>query len=124
MPRLLRIALAQLESSPHLERNVQNLRNAVSQAKAEKANLIIFPEFYVQGVIADSPEKVLDGSARDDFAALAKENDIDIVIGTLVEERAANSHGQDVREQKPFNTFASSTSPFTYEAEVSQSILL
>lgn len=104
MPRPLRIALAQLESSPHLERNLKNLRDTVAQSKAEKAQLVIFPEFFVQGVLADSPEKVFsDGSARDDLAALAKEHDIDICIGTLVESHDQHSEAANAREKKPFN---------------------
>ena len=104
MPRPIRIALAQLESSPHLERNVQNLKDAVSRAKAEKANLVILPEFFVQGTLADSPEKVFDGTARQDFAALAKEQDIDIVVGTLVESHESQTQDANAREKKPFNT--------------------
>lgn len=105
MPRPVRIALAQLESSPHLERNLKNLKSAIQQAKAETARVVIFPEFFVQGVLADAPEKVFnDGSARLEVAALAKENDIDICIGTLVESHEQHSQAAKAREQKPFNT--------------------
>ena len=107
MTRNVRIVLAQLYSSPSLERNVASLKDALERARSEGADIIIFPEFYVQGVLADAPEKVFtseDGDAKQQFAALAKEFGIDIVIGTLVEKVQEHDERSNIREQKTYNT--------------------
>lgn len=107
MSRNIRIVLAQLYSSPSLARNIASLKDALEQARSEQADIIIFPEFYVQGVLADAPEKVFtseDGDAKQQFADLAKVYGVDIVIGTLVEKVEEHDEPKNAREQKTYNT--------------------
>ena len=108
MPRPVRITLAQLYSSPDISRNLATLKESLAKASSEKADIIMFPEFYVQGVLSESPEKVFtDGTAREELAALAKEYNIDVVVGTLVEKVAVPAeHDESIREHKTFNTYA------------------
>lgn len=55
--RKLRLALCQLNSTPDIKANVQKLEDSVAWAESEKADIVIFPEYYVQGIVAESPEK-------------------------------------------------------------------
>jgi predicted amidohydrolase len=106
MGRPLRIALAQLYSTPELQTNLENLEKAVHQAAQDNCQIIVFPEYYAQGIVADAPHKVFkDTEVRDTVRELAKKAQIDIVIGTLVEKLPV-SKDQDAhpREHKTFNT--------------------
>ncbi|KAK9900272.1 carbon-nitrogen hydrolase [Cystobasidium minutum MCA 4210] len=106
MGRPLRIALAQLYSTPNVKTNLDNLEEAVQNAAKEGCQLIVFPEYYTQGIVADSPHKVLkDTTVQDSMCELAKKCQIDIVIGTLVEHLSeAQQHETNAREHRPYNT--------------------
>lgn len=107
MPRPLRIALAQLYSSSEVKTNIQNLQQAVQKAAQDGCQLIVFPEYYTQGIVAEAPHKVLsDTSVQDAVCDLAKESQIDIVIGTLV-EKVPESKQQDAKsvQHKTYNTY-------------------
>lgn len=106
MGRPLRIALAQLYSTAEVKTNIKNLQEAVENAAEEGCQLIVFPEYYTQGIVADAPHKVLkDTTVQDAMCDLAKKCQIDIVIGTLVETLSeAKQHETSAREHKPYNT--------------------
>jgi predicted amidohydrolase len=106
MPRPLRIALAQLYSTPEFKTNIKNLEQAVEQAARDKCQLIVFPEYYTQGIVAEAPHKVFeDKSVHENVCDLAKRFQIDIVIGTLV-EKVPESKQQDSKsvQHKTYNT--------------------
>lgn len=116
MGGLLRIALAQLYSSPEVEGNISQLEEAVHKASKEGCHIIIFPEYYTQGIVADSPDKIIkDNSVQERMKELAKSAEIDIVIGTLVE--SLPEHGQhpvNAREHKTYNTYVQFRLPICF----------
>lgn len=106
MGRPMRIALAQMHSTPEVKTNVRNLEEAVENAAKEGCQLIVFPEYYTQGIVADAPHKVFKNTTvQDAMCKLAQRYQIDIVIGTLVETLSeAKQHEVNAREHRPYNT--------------------
>lgn len=113
MGRPLRIALAQLNSTPEVHTNIKNLQEAVEKAAQDGCQLIVFPEYYTQGIVADAPHKVInDTGVQESMCELAKKAQIDIVIGTLVERLSeAKQHEVNAREHRPYNTYVTDFDP-------------
>ena len=108
MPRPVRIALCQLNSSPNVEANLAKLEDYIKKAAADHANIAIFPEYYVQGIVSDAPHLIFkDGEVHTDVSQLAVNYKIDVVIGTLVERVAEMAtHEETIRDHKVYNTCA------------------
>jgi beta-ureidopropionase len=82
----VKIGLAQLNSE--LGENAANLARAeeyIARAAAERCDLVMFPELYLQGYRADDlfvdTAEPIPGPATDRLAALAKQHDLYIVMG-------------------------------------------
>lgn len=87
MPRLIRIALCQLTSAPTIEEGFQKVDDAIKHASSQGADLAIFPEYFVQGIVKDAPHKVVDeGEWEHHVSKLAVTYNMDICIGTFVEK--------------------------------------
>jgi predicted amidohydrolase len=100
MPRTIKIALCQLTSAPTIEEGFKKVDDAIAEVSAQGANLAIFPEYFIQGIVADSPHKIFDeGQWEDHVSNLAKSNNMDICIGTFVEKVQVRG-----AEEKTFNT--------------------
>ncbi|EIM86927.1 carbon-nitrogen hydrolase [Stereum hirsutum FP-91666 SS1] len=97
MPRPVRIAICQFESHPptqedSVSKNFARLKHFVSDAAKNSADLIVFPEYFLTGIIADHLHLATDeGHWIEDLRALAKEFSIDIVAGTVVEKSSRNN---------------------------------
>lgn len=92
------------------------LEDALKTASEGECNLAIFPEYFLQGIVAETPEKVYNHGEgpQEEVAQLARSYGLDIVIGTLVEKAppsavAAKAHhgaggDDDPRDPKVYNT--------------------
>ncbi|KAF8589073.1 carbon-nitrogen hydrolase [Ramaria rubella] len=96
MPRPLRIAICQFASEPPTTASVSNnfakLEGFVSSAASQQADLIVFPEYFLTGVIAEHLHLASDeGHWLEELKTLAQQYKIDIVAGTIVEKSPQNS---------------------------------
>jgi predicted amidohydrolase len=91
MPRNVRIAICQFESAPptspsNVERNFGRFETFVADAAERGADLVVFPEYALQGIIAQHQHLAEDeGEWLKPLQQLAAKNKIDIVPGTIVE---------------------------------------
>ncbi|THH16688.1 hypothetical protein EW146_g3991 [Bondarzewia mesenterica] len=98
MPRPLRIAICQFASEPpskgsndSVSTNVARLESFVSSATSQHADLIVFPEYFLTGVIAEHLHLASDeGHWVEMLQNLARKYSIDIVAGTIVEKSSLN----------------------------------
>ncbi|KAF8508240.1 carbon-nitrogen hydrolase [Hysterangium stoloniferum] len=104
MSRSVRIAICQfasqspLTSADSVSNNFSKLDGFVSSAKAQNADLIVFPEYFLTGVISEHLHLAADeGHWLEDLQSLAKRYGIDIVAGTIVEKSSQN-------DEQLFNT--------------------
>ena len=82
-----RIAVVQFKIA-HLERekNLERIEDFIQRAKAESADVIVFPEDCMTGSIFGDLSKLdRDGFAKNAFQSLAKKHRIDIVTGSSME---------------------------------------
>ncbi|MBP3088419.1 carbon-nitrogen hydrolase family protein [Corynebacterium sp. sy017] len=83
----MRIALAQVCSTGHKQENVDLVRRSVVQAKADGAQLVVFPEAMMQGFGTgrlDIQAEEMDGEFISTLAQLATEYSIAIIAGVFV----------------------------------------
>jgi len=89
MPTFYKIALAQINSTADLDKNLQTALELVREAKKKGASLIAFPEsFLFLGVAEETYKNLaepLDGPMVTRFSALAKELGIHILMGGFAE---------------------------------------
>lgn len=83
---LLTIALAQIRSEPGaVARNLAQAKDAIREARTLSADLVVFPELYLQGYRADDAFAALaepiDGPSVRSLAALAAEIEVHVVFG-------------------------------------------
>jgi len=95
MPRPVRIAICQFASEPPTESSVSSnfakLDSFVSSAAKQQADVIVFPEYFLTGIISDHLHLASDeGHWIEDLQGLAKKYVIDIVAGTIVEKSREN----------------------------------
>lgn len=87
MPRRIKIALCQLTSAPTIEEGFKKVDDTIKQVSSQGADLAIFPEYFVQGIVKDAPHKVVDeGEWQQHVSKLAVTYGMDICIGTFVEK--------------------------------------
>jgi predicted amidohydrolase len=97
MPRNLRIAICQFESvtppSPsNVDRNFARFEDFVKSAASQGADVVVFPEYALQGIVAQHQHLVGDeGEWLEPMQKLAVRYKIDIVPGTIV-ERGPEDH--------------------------------
>lgn len=98
----MQLTLLQLAIEPQqLEANLQRAADRIEAAAAEGSDLVVLPEQFGVGFFAfdEYPTQAagLDGPLFDRLAAMAADNDIGLVAGTLVEDLAASAAaGYDV----------------------------
>ncbi len=84
----MKLALVQMEitqQNPH--ENFRKIASFTKRAKKQNADVIIFPECCVTGSVRGRPDLIdRSYSYRDFFQNLARENKIDIVTGSFVEQ--------------------------------------
>ncbi|KAL8292295.1 hypothetical protein RQP46_001761 [Phenoliferia psychrophenolica] len=116
-PRPVRFALVQFnplppDHSPNAP--LENLKRAhafVEQAAEKGANIVVFPEYFISGIVADEkhwglaqrehdpshvPGEVEASTWLHTFCELAIKHQIDIVAGTIVEKATDKVDGKDV----------------------------
>jgi len=111
MPRPIKIALCQLTSPPTVKEGFLKLESTIKEITAQGgADLAIFPEYFVQGIVADAEHKIFDeGEWEEHVSGIAKEHGLDICVGTFVERVREKDGGEDggggggVKEKK-YNT--------------------
>jgi len=116
MPRPIRIGLCQLTSANTIEEGFTKVDYAIQEIASQGGNLAIFPEYFVQGIVADAPHKIFDeGKWEQHVSELARKYGMDICIGTFVEkvvDRDDEENGGDGGEgeegkggEKTYNTY-------------------
>lgn len=103
MPRPVRIAICQFASVPPSQdsegissdetvtANFARLKPFVSSAASQGADLIVFPEYFLTGIIAEHLHLAYDeGHWVEVLRDLARKYAIDIVAGTIVEKSRQN----------------------------------
>jgi len=116
MPRPIRIGLCQLTSAATIEEGFTKVDNAIASIAEQGGNLAIFPEYFVQGIVADAPHKIFDeGDWEQHVSGLARKYGMDICIGTFVEKVVDRDEGEgeNVEEggengkggEKTYNTY-------------------
>ncbi|KAI5481120.1 nitrilase/cyanide hydratase and apolipoprotein N-acyltransferase domain containing protein [Pseudohyphozyma bogoriensis] len=116
--RPLRVALCQFDSAQPADYatpeeaskiNLERAHEFVKQAADGKANLVVFPEYFLSGIMADPQHWGLAqhehkvGAAThetavhwlESFRLLAVKHDIDIVVGTIVEKSTKVVDGEE-----------------------------
>lgn len=83
---MIRLAIAQLASSPDKAANLADITRLTEQAAAEGADLVVFPEYAMHYIRSMGPEFVAEGEALDgpfvqQLTALAQRFDVAIVAG-------------------------------------------
>ena len=92
MPRPIRIGLCQLTSANTIEEGFTKVDSAIAEIASQGGNLAIFPEYFVQGIVADAPHKIFDeGKWEQHVSELARKYGMDICIGTFVEKVVSKS---------------------------------
>ncbi|GJJ10508.1 hypothetical protein Clacol_004734 [Clathrus columnatus] len=96
MPRHVRIAICQFASEQPAEGSVQSnfkrLESFISSAASDNANLIVFPEYFLTGIISEHLHLASEeGDWIQELKLLAKHYKIDVVAGTVVEKSAKNA---------------------------------
>lgn len=120
VPRIIRVAICQFESCPptslstsdtpdttdqsnhNTSSNLDKLEHYVFVAAQQKADLIVFPEYFITGVIADHLHLASEeGQWLDEIKKLAVEHQIDIVAGSIVEKLSPEVGVEDPDPSKP-----------------------
>ncbi|KAK4705706.1 hypothetical protein P7C70_g503, partial [Phenoliferia sp. Uapishka_3] len=117
VPRAVRFALVQFNplppdhapDAPH--QNLIRAHEFVRKAAEKGANVVVFPEYFISGIVSDEKHWGLAQREHDpshvqsqeettswlqSFCKLAVKHDIDIVAGTIVEKAAKQVDGKDV----------------------------
>src|SRR5260370_15925614 len=83
----INIAVVQFEIARHdPEQNLAKAERFIQQAVEQQAQIIVFPEDFVQGAVGKHRDQVdFDGHYVKRFQALAAQYAIDIVPGSLIE---------------------------------------
>lgn len=110
MVRPVRLALCQFSSSASFASNLSRLESTVSHcALNQKAQIVCFPEFFLQGIVQDSPERVRQaGDSHEELCAIARRYEVDLVVGTLTERHRRGESESQVEsdgEEKVYNTY-------------------
>lgn len=101
MPRPIKVAIVQFAShqhgdpheTPNTERNFDRVAKYIQQAGEAKADFVVFPEYFITGVMADALHLADDeeGGWLNEISGLAKQHNIDVVAGTIVERSKENN---------------------------------
>ncbi|GAA98679.1 uncharacterized protein L969DRAFT_95096 [Mixia osmundae IAM 14324] len=109
MPRPVRIAICQFASEPprpddrhaqetNVHRNLARTASFVADAAKQRADVIVFPEYWLTNIMADHLHLATEEEEFvEDLQQLAKKYGVDIVAGTIVEKSAGDN-------DKLFNT--------------------
>ncbi|KAH9810655.1 carbon-nitrogen hydrolase [Melampsora americana] len=120
VPRIIRVAICQFESCPptsistsetldttdqpnhNTSLNLDKLEHYVFVAAQQKADLIVFPEYFITGVIAHHLHLASEeGKWLDEIKKLAVEHQIDIVAGSIVEKLSPEVKVEESDLSKP-----------------------
>ncbi|PLW20247.1 hypothetical protein PCANC_07421 [Puccinia coronata f. sp. avenae] len=81
----------------HETKNLEKAREFIAQAAKQRANLIIFPEYFITGIIENHLHLASKESKWvQEFQRLAIEHQIDIIPGTIVEEVQVEENQSDL----------------------------
>ena len=83
----VRIAVAQMGTKPYqTEANLSRAEQFVARAARRGADVVVFPEDFLTGMLGWKPELLDDGTYRTVFRTFAKKYRIDIVAGSILEK--------------------------------------
>lgn len=131
MQDILKIAAIQMVSTPDLRENMETAQKLVKTAAREGAQLVVLPEYFCLMGLKDTDkvdlrEAFKSGPIQEGLAAIAKENNIHLVAGTIpLEARESNKvlnstlvydpQGQQVARYDKIHLFGFQTATEHYE---------
>jgi predicted amidohydrolase len=103
------LALGQLSIEPGAhDRNLDSATTVIERAAADGADIVALPELFTVGYFSfdlyDRVAEPLDGPTLDRLAACARDNDVAVLAGTIVEDLGATSTDQTPAEDGLANT--------------------
>ncbi len=87
-----KIALVQMDICDDSKRNLKKMESFVGAARKKDADLVVFPEIALSGNSENTKDFDVDNRFRDKFAALAEENSVDLVPGSVVVPNGKKLH--------------------------------